>query len=91
MLDPGKTGIAGRRKQVLDRNGHALQWTDRHPGGKGSIGRFGNSAGLLWRPLGVGMEALAKALVAGNGTLDQFPSSRPLPAQFARDLDQRTE
>jgi hypothetical protein len=87
---PGETGIAGGSKQVLDRDGQALQRANRHPGGKGSIGCLGNSASLLRRPMQVGMEALAKALVASDGCLDQFPSRRPLLAQIARDFDQRT-
>ena len=36
------------------------------------------------------MEALAKALVAGNRRLDQLPSCGPLLAQIVPDLDKRT-
>src|SRR6266446_4440418 len=42
------------------------------------------------RPERIGVQALAEALVPGNGYFDQFPSARPPVAQFPRDLDQRT-
>jgi hypothetical protein len=36
------------------------------------------------------VQALAEALMPGNGRFDQFPSVRPAFAQIARYLDQRT-
>jgi hypothetical protein len=54
------------------------------------VGRLGDDAGLIGRPERIGVQALAEALMPGNGRFDQFPSARPPFAQIAFNLDQRT-
>ena len=47
---PGEAGIPGGGEQVLDRNGQALQGTDRQPRGKDCIGRLSDDKRLLLCP-----------------------------------------
>jgi len=87
---PGEAGIAGSGEQVLERDGQPLERPGRQPGSECGVGRLGDGAGLIGRPERIGVQALAKALVPGNGCFDQFPSARPPFAQVACNLDQRT-
>jgi hypothetical protein len=62
----------------------------RHPDGECGVGRLGDGAGLIPRPERIGVQALAEALMSGNGCFDQFPSACTPLAQIACNLDQRT-
>ena len=75
---------------MKDRYRQPRERPGRNASGECSIGRVGDGAGLIGRPERIGVQALAEALVPGNGCFDQFPSARPPVAQSPRDVDQRT-
>src|SRR5262249_56796980 len=67
-----------------------LQRAGPDPGREGRVGRRGDGTRLIRGPERIGVQALAKALMPGDGGLDQVAGAHLPLTQIARDLDQGT-
>ena len=85
-----KSRKSRHREQVLHRDRDALQRAGDRAGRKGRVGRIGAFARMVGRPLRIGHEGFAAALVIGDRLLGERARREGAVAQAQRELGDGT-